>query len=181
MFFRYCGNKVFTYLLSYQSTFHFTCTSDSINIWYCFISGITLWARGKVLRMNEPMKTSALLSIKSWYLMSNVRFWLCQVGWLVGCGLTSHSVIFQLYSDGTDVQFPNFDLLPGTQCHGQLGVFSVPSLLRHGHRDVQRRLFTSLPSEGHTWWGKPGIEPGSSDPQSSPLPLRHRGGWLCQD
>ena len=24
--------------------------------------------------------------------------------------------------------------------------------------------------------GKPGIEPGSSDPQSSPLPLHHRGG-----
>ena len=31
-------------------------------------------------------------------------------GWLVCCGLTSHSVIFQLYwcSDGTVVQFPNF-------------------------------------------------------------------------
>ena len=33
---------------------------------------------------------------------------------VVDCGLTSHSAIFQLYSDGTDVQFPNFDLLPGT-------------------------------------------------------------------
>ena len=33
---------------------------------------------------------------------------------VVYCGLTSHSAIFQLYSDGTDVQFPNFDLLPGT-------------------------------------------------------------------
>ena len=32
----------------------------------------------------------------------------------VYCGLTSHSAIFQLYSDGTDVKFPNFDLLPGT-------------------------------------------------------------------
>ena len=30
---------------------------------------------------------------------------------VVDCGLTSHSAIFQLYSDGTDVQFPNFDLL----------------------------------------------------------------------
>ena len=27
---------------------------------------------------------------------------------LVGCGLTSHSAIFQLYSDGTSVQFPIF-------------------------------------------------------------------------
>ena len=26
--------------------------------------------------------------------------------------------------------------------------------------------------------GKPGIEPESSDPQSSPLPLRHRGGLI---
>ena len=59
---------------------------------------------------------------------------------LVGCSLTSHSAIFQLYSDGTVVQFPNFDLLPGTQCHGQLGVFSVPSLPQHGHQDVQRCL-----------------------------------------
>ena len=61
-------------------------------------------------------------------------------GLLVGCCLTSHSAIFQLYSDGTVVQFPNFDLLPGTQRHGQLGVFSMPSLPRHGHRDFRRRL-----------------------------------------
>ena len=40
------------------------------------------------------------------------------VDWLVGCGLTSHSMIFQLYSDGTVVQFPNVDLLPGTQRMG---------------------------------------------------------------
>ena len=60
--------------------------------------------------------------------------------WLVGCGLTSHSAIFQLYSDGTVVQFPKFDLLPGNQRNGQLGVFSVPSLPQHGHRDVRRRL-----------------------------------------
>ena len=39
-------------------------------------------------------------------------------GWLVGCGLTSHSAIFQLYGDGTVVQFPNFDLLPGTHAIG---------------------------------------------------------------
>ena len=37
---------------------------------------------------------------------------------VVVCGLTSHSAIFQLYSDGTDVQFPNFDLLSGTHAMG---------------------------------------------------------------
>ena len=39
---------------------------------------------------------------------------------VVDCGLTSHSAIFQLYNDGTctDVQFPNFDLLPGTHAMG---------------------------------------------------------------
>ena len=67
------------------------------------------------------------------------------VCWLVGCGLTSHSAIFQLYNDGTVVQFPNFDLLPGTQRNGQLGVFSVPSLPRHGHRS--KTSLTSLPLE----------------------------------
>ena len=91
---------------------------------------------------------------------------------VVDCGLTSHSAIFQLYSDGTDVQFPNFDLHPR---HGQLGVFSVPSLPRHAHRDV-RDVFYLLAIRGPTRGeGKRGIEPGSSDPKSSPLPLRHRG------
>ena len=71
----------------------------------------------------------------------------------VDWGLTSHSAIFQLYSDGTDVQFPNFDLLPGTQRHGQLGVFSVPSLPRHGHRDVRRRLLPPCHQRAHTRWG----------------------------
>ena len=37
---------------------------------------------------------------------------------VVDCGLTSHSAIFQLHSDGTDVQFPNCDLLPGTHAMG---------------------------------------------------------------
>ena len=46
-----------------------------------------------------------------------------------GCGLTSHSAIFQIYSDVTVVQFPNLEL-SDTQCHGQLGVFSVPNLTR---------------------------------------------------
>ena len=35
-------------------------------------------------------------------------------GWLVGCGLTSHSAIFLLYSDGTVVRYQNLDMLLGT-------------------------------------------------------------------
>ena len=35
---------------------------------------------------------------------------------------------------------PVSHLLPRTQRHGQLGVFSVQSLPQHGHRDVRRRL-----------------------------------------
>ena len=71
--------------------------------------------------------------------------WLCNNKFneslvLVWFVVTSHSATFQLYSDRKIVQFPNLDLLPGSQCHGQLGVFSVPSLPRHGHRDVWRRL-----------------------------------------
>ena len=52
---------------------------------------------------------------------------------LIICASTYHSAIFQLV-----VQFPNTDLLKGTQRNGQLGVFDVPSL--HWHRDVRRRL-----------------------------------------
>ena len=66
------------------------------------------------------------------------------VGWLVGCGLTSHSAITQLYSDKTVVQFPNLDLLPGTQHHGQLGVFSVQSSRAPG----RLKTALTLPSEG---------------------------------
>ena len=100
------------------------------------------------------------------------------VGWLVGCGLTSHSAIFQLYNDGTVVKFPNLDLFPGNQRHGQLGIFSVPRLPRHGHQDVED-AFHLLVIRGLTRGeGKHGIEPGSSNPQSSPLPLRHRGGQI---
>ena len=72
--------------------------------------------------------------------------------------------------------FPNFDLLPGTQRYGQVGVFSVTSLPDTGtetSEDVFNLLAIRGPTRGE---GKPGIEPGSSDPQSSPLPLRHRGG-----
>ena len=70
--------------------------------------------------------------------------------WIVDeCGLTSHSAILQLYSDGTDVQFPN---TAGHPRHGQLGVFSVPSLPQHGHRDVRRRLLPPCHQRAHTRW-----------------------------
>ena len=94
----------------------------------------------------------------------------------VDCGLTSHSAIFQLYSDGTDVQFPNFDLLPSTHAMGSLGFLACRAYLDTGtgtSEDVFNLLAIRGPTRGE---GKPGIEPGSSDPKSSPLPLRHRGG-----
>ena len=37
-----------------------------------------------------------------------IKKWIWKSTWLVGCGLTSHSAIFQLYSDGTVVQFSKF-------------------------------------------------------------------------
>ena len=76
--------------------------------------------------------------------------WGRMIGWLIGCGLISHSVIFQLYSDRTVVQFPNLDLLPGTQRHGALGVFSMLSLPQHGHQDVRRRLLPPCHQRAHT-------------------------------
>ena len=72
---------------------------------------------------------------------------------VVDCGLTSHSAIFQLYSDGTDVQFSKFWPAAGHPRHGQLGVFSVPSLPRHGHRDARRRLLPPCHQRAHTRWG----------------------------
>ena len=113
---------------------------------------------------------SSMVQNSLWYCMENRRYrnnarvsslmYSLSILWCpivrvveVDWGLTSHSAIFQLYSDGTDVQFPNFDLLPGTQRHGHLGVFSVPSLPRHGHRDVQRRLLPPCHQRAHTRWG----------------------------
>ena len=42
--------------------------------------------------------------------------------------------------------FQILTLLPGT--HGQQGVFNVPSLPRHGHRDVRRRLLPPCHQRG---------------------------------
>ena len=88
---------------------------------------------------------------------------------LVYCGLKSYSAIFQLYSDGTVVQFLNLDLLPGTHRHGQLGVFSmhVLSLPQHGpwtSEDVIKFSFLPLesPHAMRARW-----EWNSPDPQSA--------------
>ena len=81
-----------------------------------------------------------------------------------------------LYSDGTDVQFPNFDLLPGTHAMGSYGSLACWAYLDTGtgtSEDAFYLLAIRGPTRGE---GKRGIEPGSSDPKSSPLPLRHRGG-----
>ena len=69
-------------------------------------------------------------------------------------------------------QMSSFQIL--TCCRAPTaGVFSVPSLPRYGHRDVFYLLAIRGPTRGE---GKRVIEPGSYDPKSSPLPLRHRGG-----
>ena len=94
--------------------------------------------------------------------------------WLVVCGLTSYSAIFQLYSDRTVVQFPNLDLLPSTRCHGQQGVFSVPSLPRQGHWEIQRRLLPPCHQRNYTQLGYAGnrtpivrsaVQPATSTPR----------------
>ena len=56
------------------------------------------------------------MNLQSKFIYHLLNFKYCVV--VVDCGLTSHSAIFQLYSDGTDVQVPNFDLLPGTHAMG---------------------------------------------------------------
>ena len=88
----------------------------------------------------------------------------------------SHSAIFQLYSDGTVVQFSKFKPAAGIQRPGQLGILYVLSLSRHGpetSEDVNNILAFRGPTYNE---GLPRIELGSPDPQSSPQPLRHRGG-----
>ena len=93
----------------------------------------------------------------------------------VDCGLTSNSAIFQLNSDGTDVQFRNFDLLPGTHAMDSKGSLACRAYLNTGtgtSEDVFYLFAIRGPTRGE---GKRGIEPGSSDPKSSPLTLRHRG------
>ena len=74
------------------------------------------------------------------------------------------------------VQFPNFDLLSGTHAMGSQGSLACRAYLDTGtgtSEDVFYLLAIRGPTRGE---GKREIELGSSDPKSSPLPLRHRGG-----
>ena len=57
-----------------------------------------------------------------------------------------------------------------------VGIFNVPSLPRHGHRDVRGPPQTPCNRGPTRSEDMPGIEPGSPDPKSSPLPLRQHGG-----
>ena len=87
--------------------------------------------------------------------------------WAKAFGLVccSHSAIFQLKSHGKVVKLPNLDLLPGTQCHGQLGSYACrayPDTETRSTEDVFFLLAVRGPTRDE---GKPGIEPWSSDPQ----------------
>ena len=89
--------------------------------------------------------------------------------------------MFQLYSDKTVVQFPNLDLLPSIQRHGQLESLACQAYLDIGTRacnDVFNLLVIRGPTHGK---GKPVIGPGSPDPQFSQLPLHHRCGLQKMD
>ena len=108
--------------------------------------------------------------------MDKFFFW-----FLVSCGLTSHSAIFQLYIDGTDVQFSNLVLLPGTHAMGSHGSFTCRAYIVTG-TGTSEDVFNLLTyhQRARTRWRQPGVEHGSPDLQSSPLPLHHRGGRMGQ-
>ena len=67
----------------------------------------------------------------------NFNLWHIQ---LVGCcGFNvTFSDISAIYKWWDSCPVSKFSPAAGTQRHGQLGVFSVPSLPRHGHPDVRR-------------------------------------------
>ena len=77
------------------------------------------WDYNDILHPESVPHLTVLSSI--FYLLYGVfctLVWSDSVVVVVDCGLTSHSAIFQLYSDGTDVQFPNFNLLPDAHAMG---------------------------------------------------------------
>ena len=73
------------------------------------------------------------------------------------CGSTSHSAIFQLYKDKTDVQFPNIDLLPDTYTKGS---FTCPDTGTRKSRDIFDLLAIKMPTCSES---TPGIKPGFLD------------------
>ena len=71
------------------------------------------------------------------------------------------------------MQFPNLDLLPGTQRHGQLGSLACRASPDTGI-GTSEDVFNLLAIRGPTRCeSMAGIESGSPDLQSSLLPIRH--------
>ena len=99
---------------------------------------------------------------------------------LVCCGLTLHSLIFQLYSKRTCVRFTNLELLPGTQRNGELGVFNKSIITWRGYQDIRRRVQSSTIRGPIRGKGITGFKP-DPESQSSLLPLRHQGGRLKRE
>ena len=95
---------------------------------------------------------------------------------LIGCGLTYVTLTWlsdiqlHVYSDGTVVQFPNLDLLPGTQRHGQLGSLACRAYPDTGTRTSQD-VFNLLAIRGPTGCeGMLGIEPRSAVQPATSMP-----------
>ena len=108
--------------------------------------------------------------------------------WLVGCCLTSHSAIFQLYSDGTMVQFSKFGPVARHPTPwAARGLERVePTPTRAPGRKKTLWSFTSLRSEGSQRWGyagnrtrisRPTVKPATSTPPRRAIPY---GDSLCR-
>ena len=90
------------------------------------------------------------------------------------------SIFWFIYIVTAVVQFPN-SYIPAARHprNGQLGVSNAPSVCRHGHRGFMVNMLAIR--EPTCDDSMPGIAPGSSDPQSTPLHLFHRGGKECTE
>ena len=102
-----------------------------------------------------------------------------KAGWLVGWLVVVLRHIQQYFSYIVTGKLSNFQIL--TCCRAPNATDSLGSLACRAYPDTgtgtSEDAFNLLAIRGPTCGeGMPGIEPGSSDPQSSPLPLRHRGG-----
>ena len=93
----------------------------------------------------SPVKAGFKMGLLEYRRASNL---INTVGWLLGCGLTSHSVIFQLYSDGTVVQFSKFWPAaehPTPWAAGGILCAEPTPIRAPGH---PKTSLTSLPTEG---------------------------------
>ena len=99
---------------------------------------------------------------------------------LVGYGLTSYSAIFQLYGDGTVVQFSKFRPTTGhpTPWASRGLLCAKPTLTRPWDVSTHFNLLAiRQPTDGESM---PGIEPRSPGPQSSLLLLPQCNGPTAQ-